>query len=947
MQRLRQILGLSTLIALLVVTLLTTSVAPTRADFQLPSGGADLDDLDTDVELEFEGINTNGSLVIYNGWTNSDGLLYFIDNYETLYAWDGTAVMKVETFEYANSMQALDGKVYFLGNPVGGDPYVHIMSVDYDGSNFTTEIVVDSYVHVSPHGLTFWRLFKRNDNGLQVHDGKLYTLYEKGSNISPPTTSYGEVGFYDPNTDDFVRVWRRSGATGGKVLGSAGDYLYFKASVLGEYPKLYAYNSGGAVNAIHPYTLHSPDHLVAINDVAYFKARSNAHGSEIWRSNGTSAGTEVIDLYPGTGSSSPQGIVSVNNKLFFYLWSDNPRQLYTAYLNDAGVVTADTVKVVKEINCEWLDVATNTLFFHVSGPNGGFYRSDGTGYGTVKLTSENVTGVGMLNGRLLVNHLGSSSHALMATQATPTNVDWIGLRASYYGIQDEDANPPFGGDPGSNFDPDYAFPVPGQWEAAAKATSSYFPGSEAKPTLVWIVTRPRVDQNNAQKGGSIVQMYEPSGVTFDNKIYFNDDIENNVIPGNITVRDYHEAYLDYFDAAGINVYVQVEPGWAPLEDDGSTKGLLTAVLDYLIREDQDPNNEIHESVIGIGVDVEWYNNCEEGKSEEGHVNGEETAVARWYNQIHNPNNSSRQLNMFLKHWHQQYMPNYSTLKTAVGANEIGNIMFVNDSQGAMFYAPNSYVGSGATQQTSDALDTLMGEFSAWASDYPDSPVGYQIAYPNDWDSPNKTSCGWGHYLDNDGNELWGEGGINDRPGQNAVPKDEAWKLIAKFGYEVAEAVAASSNNTNQVALFYVDFRARMLYEHDVEDADWESQDGPGIFEWHDYNYPGWISDTIVLSNVMAGHRNYYVHDLVTHDGDTWRCTQIHEPNPSREPGTSGGAAYWDEEGFSGIDPWTMGVWYNVGDAVTYNGSTWDCVYAHTSQVDWYPGAPGLWFWEER
>jgi hypothetical protein len=47
------------------------------------------------------------------------------------------------------------------------------------------------------------------------------------------------------------------------------------------------------------------------------------------------------------------------------------------------------------------------------------------------------------------------------------------------------------------------------------------------------------------------------------------------------------------------------------------------------------------------------------------------------------------------------------------------------------------------------------------------------------------------------------------------------------------------------------------------------------------------------------------------------------------------------------DPWKAGVWYNVGDLVTYNGSTWKCVYAHTSYSHWYPGAPGLWFWQKQ
>jgi len=42
-------------------------------------------------------------------------------------------------------------------------------------------------------------------------------------------------------------------------------------------------------------------------------------------------------------------------------------------------------------------------------------------------------------------------------------------------------------------------------------------------------------------------------------------------------------------------------------------------------------------------------------------------------------------------------------------------------------------------------------------------------------------------------------------------------------------------------------------------------------------------------------------------------------------------------------PWAVGVTYAVNDTVTYNGSTYRCIQAHTSQADWTPSAvPALW-----
>lgn len=49
---------------------------------------------------------------------------------------------------------------------------------------------------------------------------------------------------------------------------------------------------------------------------------------------------------------------------------------------------------------------------------------------------------------------------------------------------------------------------------------------------------------------------------------------------------------------------------------------------------------------------------------------------------------------------------------------------------------------------------------------------------------------------------------------------------------------------------------------------------------------------------------------------------------------------------SGVAAWQSGVLYNAGDQVTYGGFTWKNVLTHTSNEAWYPGAPGLWFWEK-
>lgn len=55
-----------------------------------------------------------------------------------------------------------------------------------------------------------------------------------------------------------------------------------------------------------------------LNNVAYFRANNGVNGSELWRSNGTSAGTYMVkDILPGLASSYPSKIVATSNKIFF------------------------------------------------------------------------------------------------------------------------------------------------------------------------------------------------------------------------------------------------------------------------------------------------------------------------------------------------------------------------------------------------------------------------------------------------------------------------------------------------------------------------------------------------------------------------------------------------------------------------------------------------------
>jgi ELWxxDGT repeat protein len=132
----------------------------------------------------------------------------------------------------------------------------------------------------------------------------------------------------------------------------------------------------------HPYN------LAAVGGTLFFQADDGVNGRELWTSNGTAAGTQMVkDINPGAADSFPQSLTDVGGELFFSaldptvgieLWKSNGTGLGTELVKDINP-SGDSFNGTEPFS----DVG-GVLFFSASEPTTGqeLWSSDGTETGT-------------------------------------------------------------------------------------------------------------------------------------------------------------------------------------------------------------------------------------------------------------------------------------------------------------------------------------------------------------------------------------------------------------------------------------------------------------------------------------------------------------------------------------------------------------------------------------
>jgi ELWxxDGT repeat protein len=160
-------------------------------------------------------------------------------------------------------------------------------------------------------------------------------------------------------------------------------------------------------------------YLTVVGDRLYFYGDDGAHGGELWTSDGTAEGTQLVaDIVPGIESSSPIWLTTSGDRLFFV--ARDPEHGVEPWVSDGTAAGTDRVAdLVPGAGDSDPDRLTAL-------PGGIFFTADDGVHGREPWFSDGTAGGTQLLGDLRTGGDGSSPYPVQALLA-PTFRDWARL----------------------------------------------------------------------------------------------------------------------------------------------------------------------------------------------------------------------------------------------------------------------------------------------------------------------------------------------------------------------------------------------------------------------------------------------------------------------------------------------------------------------------------------
>jgi ELWxxDGT repeat protein len=220
----------------------------------------------------------------------------------------------------------------------------------------------------------------------------------------------------DGTTTGTVKVSATAHYTFGAIV-RAGNTIFFVSTANGTGNELWKSDGTaagtGLLKEINPSSDAYPSEFAVLGNTLIFSADNGTNGTELWKSDGTSAGTVMVtDIYPGSGSGSPSKTVAMNGNVYFTsygnyaTWGDV--ELWKSDGTAAGTMLVKNIRPSADSYPSLLTPVGNTLYFRANDGTNGFelFKSDGTAAGTELVKNinpgantsspENLTAVGSL-----------------------------------------------------------------------------------------------------------------------------------------------------------------------------------------------------------------------------------------------------------------------------------------------------------------------------------------------------------------------------------------------------------------------------------------------------------------------------------------------------------------------------------------------------------------------
>ena len=110
----------------------------------------------------------------------------------------------------------------------------------------------------------------------------------------------------------------------------------------------------------------SPQDFTAVGATTFFLANDGVHGQELWKTNGSAAGTSLVkDINPGSAGSAIFGMTNLKGTLLFFandgvhgneLWKSNGTAAGTTLVDDINPGSGSSGSYSVSVGAGWQDV---------------------------------------------------------------------------------------------------------------------------------------------------------------------------------------------------------------------------------------------------------------------------------------------------------------------------------------------------------------------------------------------------------------------------------------------------------------------------------------------------------------------------------------------------------------------------------------------------------------